>query len=436
MNVVGIIAEYNPFHNGHQYQLEEAKRITGADKVIIIMSGNFVQRGAPALLDKYTRTQMALSCGADLVLELPLYYSCGSAEYFAKGAISLLHKLGVVDSLCFGSECGDIALLTQVAELLANPSPALTASIKNYLKEGNTFPKARALALADSIAGDPSSAISDEKARDMAQFLSSPNNILGIEYIKALISCKSTITPVTISRKGADYHATALTVEHSSARAIRHALSQIDPFMEAGLVSSAFQELRTQVPSSVFHLMQESFQQNFPIYSNDLSKFLHYKLLAEVSTGYDAYMDVSTDFSDRICNQLPAFQNFEQFCECLKTKDRTYTGTSRCLLHILLNITKENMNNYLAHGITPYARMLGFRTDAKELLSAIKKSGTIPLLSKLANAREILGQTYKTPYASHMLEEEITASHIYNSLAFHKYQAAMRNEYQQKIIMV
>ena len=140
MRTVGLIAEYNPFHNGHAWHMQEAKRISGADFCIVVMSGNFVQRGAPALLDKYARTEMALSCGADLVLELPVPYALGSAEYFASGAVSLLDSLGVVDTLCFGSECGDLSFLQKTAEILTEEPKEYLSYLKENLKAGNTFP--------------------------------------------------------------------------------------------------------------------------------------------------------------------------------------------------------------------------------------------------------------------------------------------------------
>lgn len=185
MKVNGIIAEYNPFHNGHSYHLNTAEEQNNADYTIIAMSGNFMQRGEPALIDKYKRAEMALRNGADLVLELPAYYSASSAEYFAIGAVTLLDKLGVVDYLCFGSECGEINILTRIAEIIATEPEKYTNTLRHYMREGLSFPTARTTALLEY---DPS-------LSNYHDVLSSPNNILGMEYIKALILRKSSMQP-------------------------------------------------------------------------------------------------------------------------------------------------------------------------------------------------------------------------------------------------
>lgn len=434
MKVIGIIAEYNPFHNGHQYQIEQAKKLTGADAAVIVMSGNYVQRGIPAIVDKYTRTRMALSCGADLVIELPLYYACSSAEYFARGAVSLFDKLGVIDTLVFGSESGNIKLLSEIAAMLASPTDSLLSSIRAYVKQGHSFPKSRVLALMDSFQVTDSYKYAD--TAQLKEVLSSPNNILGIEYCKALLTFKSSITPMTIQRVGADYHDEALTGTRSSATAIRAAFhGQIMNGCSEDTVSF-MTSVGAQVPEPVFTLLNQCFQKNFPVFSDDLSGLLHYKLISDSPIGYEAYVDVTGDLSDRIRNKLPAYENFEQFCELLKTKDLTYTRISRCLLHILLNITKVNLQHYLDHDVTPYARMLGFGTSARELLSSIKKNSTIPLLSKLADAESVLSSATANPYAVEMLLEEINASHIYNAMVYDKFHCRIKNEYEQPMVIL
>ena len=196
MIVNGIVAEYNPFHNGHKYQLEESRRLTGADYTVIILSGNFVQRGTPALINKHLRTEMALKNGADLVIELPAIYATSSAEFFAMGAVSLLDQLKVVTNLCFGSECGDISLLNRIATILVQEPDDFSAKLKQLLCQGYSYPSARSEALMHYM---PSLADSNNIFR-------SPNNILGIEYLKALLRRKSPIAPVTVRRIGADYH--------------------------------------------------------------------------------------------------------------------------------------------------------------------------------------------------------------------------------------
>lgn len=224
MKTAGIIAEYNPFHNGHRYQIEELRARTGADFVIIAMSGDFVQRGEPAVFDKYTRTRMALNAGADLVLELPAAFATSSAEDFAACGVALFDKLGVVDLLCFGSECGDVTALEPVARLLAKEPEGYGKLLQERLSKGDSFPKAREWAVTEWMKRE----INTDGA-DMQALLSSPNNILGIEYMKALIRRGSSIDPYTIQRNGQGYNdsdidAVADGQGFASASAIRKAL--------------------------------------------------------------------------------------------------------------------------------------------------------------------------------------------------------------------
>ncbi|MCM1057677.1 MAG: nucleotidyltransferase [Firmicutes bacterium] len=392
MKVNGIIAEYNPFHNGHKYHLEESKRLTGADYSVVVISGNFIQRGDPALVDKHTRTEMALKNGADLVLELPTLYSASSAEYFATGAVSLLDKLGVVTHLCFGSECGDTVLLRQIAAILREEPADFKAELKAKMKQGLSYPSARNSAL---IHHCPSLA-------ESSKIFSSPNNILAIEYIKAILNQDSKMEPVTIRRLGAEYHDPAPRSGYCSALAIRQALSD-----GRGLSSVAH-----YMPDSARELLSERLVLGRGICANDFSSALYYKLLSEKESGFDRYLDVSTDLSNRICKHLTEYKNFDDFCDLLKTKELTFTRISRCLLHILLNLTKEDMAvcSELEH--TPYARILGFRRDAEDLLTAIREQASIPLVTKLADAEKLLPtDTYL------MLKQDIQISQLYYGVA-------------------
>ena len=215
MKTAGIIAEYNPFHTGHEYQINYIKEKLRTDYVVIAMSGDFVQRGTPALFSKYVRAEMALRSGADLVLELPVSISSASAELFARGGVQLLDGLGVTDILCFGSECGDTDALMELAKILAEEPEAFQDALRRNLKNGMTFPKARSMAL---------SAVFPESEK-YQQLLSSPNNILGIEYCKAILRENSSISPVSIKREGNDYHENTLSENHfPSASAIRNAI--------------------------------------------------------------------------------------------------------------------------------------------------------------------------------------------------------------------
>lgn len=410
MIVNGIVAEYNPLHHGHIYQIQDAKTNTQADYTIVVMSGNFVQRGAPALLDKFSRTRMALEAGADLVLELPLPYAVSSAEFFATGAVTLLHHLGVVTHLCFGSECGDTGILQELAGILSEEPPAYRQALQQALKEGLPYPVARTLALSY----DPAS------NQEHAKVLASPNNILGIEYIKALLRLNSSILPYTTLRTGNGYSDDTLGTL-SSALAIRQAI-----FSGTDLPT-----LADHVPTCTYELLLTALEKNTLLSSNDFSSLLHYKLITKQTQGYEDYLDVSGQLSDRICNHLYQYQTFDSFCDLLKTKDLTHTRIRRCLLHILLNIKRDTLSAYKQLGTVPYARVLGFCKKATPLLTAIKERSSIPMITKLADAHNILH-----PDALLLLEQELTMNQIYYSVASAKSGTPIINEYRTPIVIL
>ena len=396
MKVVGLIAEYNPFHNGHQFHIEQAKMLTGADYAVVVMSGDFVQRGEPAIMPKHLRAKSALHCGADLVIELPVSYATGSAEQFAFGAVSMLEKLGIIDTVCFGSECGDIAILSDIAGILTNESDEYKSSLQKHLRTGVSFPVAREMAIKELF---------PDKNYD--QILGQPNNILGIEYIKALFKSNSNIKPYTITRKGSNYHDNALSQTFSSATAIRLAID-----------TEELKHIHFQIPAATFDMMQKEYKKSFPIYPNDFSLLLKYRLLNETKESLCDYADVSEELANRIVNRRNEFIAFEQFCELLKTKELTYARISRALIHILLKCKKNDISDI------SYARVLGFRTDSTEVMSEIKKCGRISLVTKLAN--------FKHP----LLERDIYASYIYQSVVTEKFKTSFQNEYEHPLVRI
>lgn len=402
MKLVGLIAEYNPFHNGHQYHIEKALAITGADAAIVVMSGNFVQRGTPAIMPKHLRTEAALKAGASLVLELPVCYATGSAEFFAYGAISILDKLGCVDSICFGSECGNIKVLQDLAKIIHQEPKLYKDSLNEYLRQGNSFPLARQKAMKDYLKSNVADAI-----------LGEPNNILGIEYLKALYRLDSKMKPYTLKRVASGYHDETLSETYSSATAIRKSVAQ-----------SRFEEILNQIPTGTSTILLEHYKKRFPVYANDFSLLLKYKLLSETRDTLLQYMDVSEELANRIFNQLNHFQNFDQFCELLKTKEITHSRISRALIHILLNIKNCDYTEIA------YARMLGFRKEDVKILSFIKESGEIPLVSKLSGELNLSDQESK------MLEQDIYASNLYETLVSDKFGTEYKNEYQMQIVRV
>jgi predicted nucleotidyltransferase len=411
MKVNAIIAEYNPFHNGHKYQLEKSAEQNKADYTIVVLSGNFMQRGTPAIIDKFDRARMAIECGADLVLELPTCYAASSAEFFATGAVSLLDKLGVVDNLCFGSECGDLETLTKIADILVHEPEEFVTDLKENIILGHSYPNARTDALIHY----------DTSLSDCRTVLSSPNNILGIEYIKALMRLDSKIKPFTLRRLGADYHDTRLGNTPPSASAIRVALSS----------GQSVEFMKDHMPPQAYKILHDSLTGSPLIELNNFSEILHYKLINERKDGYSKYFDVSPDLSDKIVNNLKDFHSFEDFCNLLKSKEITYTRISRCLLHILLGLTDEVFEQYRSLNYTPYARVLGFRKASSPLMSEIKKNSSIPLITKLADADKILSED-----AYGMLENELRMNDIYLSAVALRSGAQLKNEFSTPLAIV
>ncbi len=402
MKIVGLIAEYNPFHNGHQYHIETSKKLTGADAVIVVMSGNFVQRGAPAIMPKHLRAKMALQAGASLVIELPVSYATGTAEQFAYGAVSILNSLGCVDAICFGSECGDISILSKLAEFLCNEPEEYKECLQTYLRSGLSFPLARQHAISDIY-----------PTENYTEVLEQPNNILGIEYIKALYRLKSKIKPYTIQRISSQYHDTGLQEQFSSATALRQTIA-----------NGNFADLYKQIPSNSIAILEDNYQTRYPIYVNDFSLLLKYRLLNETKTSLIEYADVSEELANRICNQLNNFVSYEQFCELLKTKEVTYSRISRALLHILLGIKKTDYTNI------QYARVLGFRKADSDVLTIIKSTSTLPQLTRLTLTKDLPDS------AIQMLNQDIYASILYESVVTDKFKTSFINEYEHAIVRV
>ncbi len=411
MKVAAIIAEYNPLHNGHEFQIKRARQLTGADFIIIVMSGDFTQRGVPAVIDKYQRTKMALNAGADLVIEMPLYYSCSSAEYFASGAINLLKGLGVVDYLVFGSECGDIKILTDIADVLINHKQEISGVIHGLVKEGLSYPIARVRAVEEAI----------PNSYEHVEAMNFPNNILGFEYIRALKQFESSIIPVTNLRIGAGYHDRMMDNPICSSLAIRSSLEE----------TNELEHVRSQIPFHVYKILEEQYGNTFPVLNKDISSILKYKLLLDEGKGYEEYLDISPDFSAKIIKNLNKYESYSQFCDLLKSKDITYVRVARNLLHILLNIKKESMKKYKEEGYIFYARMLGFKKSSNELLSALKSEASIPIISKLADARHQL-----SPIGMEMLETDIQAAHIYDTIVSEKFKIPTVSEFSREIVII
>lgn len=399
MKIIGIIAEYNPFHNGHAYQIATIRKRTGADFVIVAMSGDFVQRGAPAILDKYARAQMALSCGADLVLELPALWATASAEHFAMAGVTLFEKMGFVDGICFGAETDNLPLLTAIADILADEPEAYRTLLASYLKTGVAFPKARASALAD-FAAMHETHLTD----DLHEVLSSPNNILAIEYLKALRRRHSSMTPYLIRREGSGYHDTTLAPT-ASATGIREALFCGDA------------SISVSMPATAYTILQE-YQTKSPLLdTDDFSQILGYRLLTLSPKDLTAFGDCSADIANRLYKNRLAFSSYTSFAAQNKRRDITYTRISRILLHIILSITDDDYAHFASCDYIPYLRILGFRTASTRLFGELKAAAQVPLISKLADASAIL-----SPDALSLLDKDIFAADLYEQVKVLKLQ--------------
>ena len=401
MKVTAIISEYNPFHKGHLYHIETSKKETKADFVIAIMSGNFVQRGTPAIFDKYTRAEAALRSGVDLVLELPAMYATASAEYFALGGVALANTLGIVDYLSFGSEYGQADKFMEAASLLLHEPEEMKQPLKEALKEGLSYPAARAYAVKTSHP-------------ELAELLETPNNILGIEYCKALLKLQSSIVPHTIKRQGQDYHSDSTEAGFASATGIRKLLEEQK--------ESSRQLLQAQLPPASYDLL-DNYWGTSPLTEDDLSMLLRYKLITENRAHLTEYFGVNRDLSNRIYKHLNEFESFSSFAELLKTKNITRTAINRALLHILLDIRAEDVQDVTKRGCVDYIRVLGFKKEAAGLLKEFSDLPEIPLITNLSAAPVLC-------------EIDIRADQIYQMCSSQKYHTPYQNEYQRKMLVV
>lgn len=401
MKAVGLVTEYNPFHNGHLYHLNKAMELTGADISVAVMSGDFVQRGEPAVLDKYTRASMALNSGVNLVVELPVNYAVSSAESFAAGALKVLDYIKA-DSIAFGSESGDIERLSKLANILCDNEDVLYKEISKYTANGISYAAAR------------QKVVEKLMDKDTAAMLTSSNNILAVEYLKAIIKNNYAIKPYTVQRQGDAYNDTDIRSDYASATALRGNLKtdNISKYIpvKAGLILSS--------------------NTNY-IYPDDITEALFTRLLDILfASNYDKnvfienvmqYPDVSKEIAgrlyksamDMITRTVPqgaeskdnGVFSFGSLCEHIKTKEVPLSRIKRALVRITLGLDKKHMEKYANE---PYIRVLGFDKKGQEYLSYIRKTVEVPLITKTADYKE-------------MLLDDIHAANIYNTIVAGKY---------------
>lgn len=405
MKVVGLITEYNPFHLGHKYHLEKSLELTEADYSICVMSGNFVQRGEPAISNKWSRTRMALEAGVDLILELPVTYALRSAEYFAYGAVQLLNKTRVVDQLVFGSEVGKIDPLLIIGQILADEPPEFSHLIQSKLKTGISFPEARANALIDYL----SQTETNLEQNKIQKIISSPNNILGLEYIKALFKSESHIQPLTIKRQGADYHQHDTKSQIISATAIRNKI----------LSEQLGQDLTAKLPTSTARIIKEEINHGKAPLSLQNFNLAVLSILRRVSkTNLTEFEDVKAGLENRIKDAATKTASLLELIDLIKTKRFTQTRIQRILLQLLLNLQQKNLHKFDKSGGPQYLRILGFNQQGRKLLSAISNKGNLPLINRLANH-------YDSSYPPQSLKEKMLAADI---RATNIYSLAYNNE--------
>ena len=368
MKTLGIVTEYNPFHKGHAYMIEEAKKKAGADRVVVVMSGSFVQRGEPAIFDKWTRAEAALMNGVDMVLELPVLFAASNAETFARAAVRTLEETGIVDVLCFGSESGDLHSMQEAARLMENETEEFQKLLKEQLDEGLSYPAARAKAL------ETVSQISSE-------ILSRPNHILGLEYLKALERYNCSMEPMTIRREG-DYNSPSLTDGFASAAAIRKALAE-DRSTEA----------LPQLPENVHDVYNKALSLGTaPCWLQELAPVLHYKLRMSSAEEIHEIAEVVEGLENRILHSIDSCYDMKDVIDFIKTKRYTRTKIQRILLHILLDIKEKEVAYFMNLPKMPYIRVLGFKKDSSGILADLTENAKSPVLTNLKKAPEILNE--------------------------------------------
>jgi len=383
---VGIIAEYNPFHNGHLYHLNETKQRGQADCIVAVMSGCFTQRGEPAIADKWLRAAAAIENGVDLVLELPFLFACNNAEYFAKGAVRLLDGLGCIDSFSFGSENGNLDDLLITAQALQHESDAFREKLALFMDAGHSYPRARCEAV---------EATSGSRA---ASVLKDPNNILGVEYLKEWLNLQSKMTPITIQRIGAGHNDRTIGGDISSATAIRREFKEADPF----------KRIDPLVPEATSEFLKTIDFEGF-VDNDSLFTIAVYKILNTPASILSNILSAGEGLENRLKKAAESSTSFEELVQNVKTKRYTETRIRRLLIHTLLDLRKDDFFRILDAG-TLYARVLGLSKRGGALLRQIKKTqcARIPIITNI-HCEETADETIKE-----LLDYDIRSADLYH----------------------
>lgn len=407
--VLGIVAEYNPFHNGHLYHLEKSKHDTGSSYTIAVISGNFTQRGSTSLVDKWSKAQMALLNGVDLVIELPVLYSISSAENFAEGAIKILNSLKIVDYVAFGCETSNVSILDKFADVLYKEPKEYKNILSHELHKGISYPKARENALMMYL----------NDIRKFANVLSSPNNILGIEYMKALKKSKSIIQPVPIKRFESEYNDTTYTGNIASATAIRNIVK-----------NGGFDILNNLVPDSTYSILMENIKvghvvPDLSVFEKEIIYILRKMTISEIAE----LPDVSEGLEFAIKNTANSCNSIVEFLNIIKSKRYTTTRLQRILLYALLGITKKDI--LLSKKINPYVRILGFNQKGKYLISEIAKVN--PRLEIITSVKRF-SDSNSNKSLQVLFDKDIWATNVYT--IGYEYDSWNNLDFTQKIVIV
>lgn len=405
MVTIGLIAEFNPFHKGHKYIIDKAKSITNADNVIVVCSGNYVQRGEPSVFDKTVRTKAALANGADAVFELPVYYSTASAEEFARAGVKFLTELNCVDYICFGCETDQIKLLPIIANVLENEPVEYKEYLKSALSLGESFPVARSNALKKYLY--ETKGISPNETEIT---IKSPNNILAIEYMKAIKHFDSRLKPLAIKRVGADYSSLDIYDKYVSATAIRHQLKQ------------------NKTIESLIPVNTANYYNNAkPIFMSDFDVLLGEALIKNKS--FNCYYGISNDLANRINNQKQYYCDIENFIMQINSKNNTASSISRALLHIMLNINDSDVKEAIQNNYFTSARLLGINRGSN-IISIMNDNSKIPIINKYSKHYD---QT--TGLDKKLLDISLYADELYRLVYMSKYKEIIPNEFERQIVV-
>ena len=394
MKTVGLITEYNPFHNGHLHHLQESVRTVGAEASVAVMSGHFLQRGEPALVDKWVRTEMALAAGVDLVFELPLPFACNSAPYFAQGAVQSLAGLGVVDALCFGSEVGRLDDLLRAARLLNQRADEVEQGTAALLREGLNYPTARAEVL-QALAPDLS-----------ADLLASPNNILGLEYLRALQAVDSALEPCTIKRLGPGYHDVTTSGEIASATGIRQMLA-------------AGESVQNFLPASCWQVFDQALMAGQHLDWSKMFNQLLSRLLLDPENLESLYQ-VEHGLGNRLTETAQTARDYANLAAAVKSRHWTLTRVQRILAYVLLQVTHREMGTFLETGPL-YLRLLGMSETGQRCLAEARSQRSLPIVMDPAKATAVFRKFYgkdqeRIRLAESMLALDLRATRIYTTL--------------------